>query len=145
MTKWRPNVLLKSHIVVMITFVAPFVILVILYKELNEFIFSETALKYGSYIYPDWAFSIRWALVCASVVAIPLAMCHEVVPSLCSSMGSSKSLVERLRHLKNPTDLWWKNSKDHFEEKDKLESKQNGVDPDSGVGHDNTAYAITEF
>lgn len=112
MTGWRPNTVLKSHIVVMISALAPAVILVILYREVGGLLTSGAPpLTYGSYAYPDWANKAGIAIALLSISSIPLYMLQQACRLLCGCTSSmnGKSFGGRLRALVQPTDLWWRN------------------------------------
>ncbi|XP_027204167.2 LOW QUALITY PROTEIN: sodium- and chloride-dependent glycine transporter 1-like [Dermatophagoides pteronyssinus] len=105
MTKWKPKILLQSHLVIMITVIAPSVMLWILSKQL----FETPALKYGSYQYPYWAIWIGWSFALLSISAIPLVMIKELLRILFCYGYSKKTINQRLRMLIRPTNEWWNN------------------------------------
>lgn len=112
MTGWRPNTVLKSHIVVMISAIAPAVILVILYREVGGlFLTGAPPLTYGSYTYPDWANKAGIAIALLSISSIPLYMLQQACVFLCGCTSSmnGKTFGARLWALVQPTDLWWRN------------------------------------
>lgn len=105
MTKWKPKILLQSHLVIMITVIAPGVMLWILVKQL----FETPALNYGSYQYPYWAIWIGWSFALLSIIAIPLMMIKESLLVLFSNKYSKKTINQKLRILIKPTGKWWNN------------------------------------
>ncbi|XP_046913168.2 sodium- and chloride-dependent glycine transporter 1 [Dermatophagoides farinae] len=105
MTKWKPKILLQSHLVIMITVIAPGVMLWILVKQL----FETPALNYGSYQYPYWAIWIGWSFALLSIIAIPLMMIKESLLVLFSNKYSKKTINQKLRMLIKPTGKWWNN------------------------------------
>ncbi|XP_076316035.1 sodium- and chloride-dependent glycine transporter 1-like isoform X1 [Tachypleus tridentatus] len=55
--------------------------------------------KYGSYVYPEWATGVGWALSMFSVSAIPLVACIKI----CKADGPIK---KRMKTLLQPTEDW---------------------------------------
>lgn len=112
MTGWRPNTVLKSHIVVTISAIAPAVILTILYREVGGLVMAGAPpLTYGTYQYPDWANRAGIAIALLSISSIPLYMAKQAAVHLCgcASAMNGLSFGGRLRALVQPTDLWWRN------------------------------------
>lgn len=116
MTKWKPPVLLKSHLIVMMVTVCPAVICIILFNEVAELFSMKTHFTDGDYQYPLWASWIGWGLVSVSILAVPFGMVHQIGVTLFSS-NKLVSLAKRLPLLYKPTDLWWMNSYSNIESK----------------------------
>lgn len=106
MTNWRPRILLKSHLTVMISAVAPAVLAWILYGEI--FGGQLESLKYGSYQYPKWAIWIGLSLALTSILAIPIVMFSEIIQKIFIDK-KPQSLMDRLASLIRPTTKWWEN------------------------------------
>ena len=114
MTGWNPRTLIKSHIVIMISTIAPTVILVILYREVYGVISTDAPpLTYGNYQYPDWANKLGWGVALLSILSIPLYMLQQTLSILCACSSPHKSFYHRLKALVQPTELWWKNQQDN--------------------------------
>lgn len=153
MTQWHPKVLLKSHLVVTITALAPAVIMIILYKEMSVLFKSEAQLKYGTYDYPHWAILAGWGMVSTSVIAIPLGVGHQFLKTMCSR---EKSFCKRLRMLTNPTELWWANATENEKPNTLAILTRDSIDVNnktsrscdtlnSNTAHFNTGFVCTEF
>jgi hypothetical protein len=107
MTRWKPSLLLKSHIVVMISTLAPIVITIILVKDVWNLIADENVITYGKYIYPSWGQWIGWSLALLSIVAIP---CGAVEHMISGHVFTSGNIWEDLKSSLKPTKLWRQNA-----------------------------------
>jgi hypothetical protein len=105
MTGWKPSLLLKSHIVVMISTLSPIVITIILVKDVWGLIADEDVITYGKYIYPFWGQWIGWSFALLSIVAIPCGAVHHII-----YMFTSGNIWENLKSTFKPTKLWRQNA-----------------------------------
>ncbi len=105
MTGWKPSLLLKSHIVVMISTLSPIVITIILVKDVWSLIADEDVITYGKYIYPFWGQWIGWSFALLSIVAIPCGAVHHII-----YMFTSGNIWENLKSTFKPTKLWRQNA-----------------------------------
>jgi hypothetical protein len=105
MTGWKPSLLLKSHIVVMISTLSPIVITIILVKDVWGLIADENVITYGKYIYPSWGQWIGWSLALLSIVAIPCGAVHHMI-----YVFTSGNICENLKSTFRPTKLWRQNA-----------------------------------
>jgi hypothetical protein len=102
MTGWKPSLLLKSYIVVMISTLSPIVITIILITDL---IAEGEGITYGKYIYPYWGQWIGWSLALLSIVAIPCGAVHHII-----YVFTSGNIWENLKSTFKPTKLWRQNA-----------------------------------
>lgn len=105
MTGWKPSLLLKSHIVVMISTISPIVIALILAKDVVGLIADDEVITYGKYVYPIWAQWIGWSLALISIIAIPLGAIHHII-----YIFTSGNIIKNLKLSLKPTKLWRKNA-----------------------------------
>jgi len=105
MTGFKPPLLLKSHIVVMISTVAPIVIGVILVKDVIGLIADDDVITYGKYVYPPWAQWIGWSLALLSIAAIPCGAIQHII-----YVFTSGNILRNLKSSLKPTKLWRRNA-----------------------------------
>ena len=106
MTGWNPSLILRSHIVVMISTCAPIVIAIILYKDASNLLWNTDVIRYGkNYVYPDWAHWIARGIVFVSVVALPCGAIHHIIKVFLSG-----NIIKSLKASLKPTKAWRRNA-----------------------------------
>ena len=144
MTKWNPSILLKSHLVVIITAVCPTVIFIILYKEIYILFEEDYSLTYGNYKYPVWSNWIGWLIALVSISSIPIGMIHQIGVTLFSTNNSltpSKPFKHQLASLIKPTEHWWRNADTNTSTRHKTELNGHAT----MNGHTNQTFTSSEF
>ena len=111
MTNWDPRLFLKAHFIVILSTIAPLILIYILFNDVVSLITGNITFSLGKYNFPTWSVWIGWGMAFVPLMAIPLGAFHY----LFFSYKKSESFWEHLKSGFKPTKEFRQNSEIHKE------------------------------
>lgn len=76
---WCPPTLCKSHLIVFISSVCPFLICSLLYIHSADLLYPLRSSMYPPYMYPLWSMYLGYTIICLPLLCFPLAAVHYLL------------------------------------------------------------------